>query len=435
MDGADLFETLVRWNYWGKKRFGRLLPRRVLKETESFLEDPNPIAVSGVRRSGKSSLLHLLMRHLLEHKVDRSQLLLINFEEPVFSQHLSPQFLDRLVGLYREKVNPDRKIYLFLDEIQNLPDWQKWVRREADLKEHKIFLTGSSAKLLSSEIATALTGRYFSFTVFPLSFSEYLSWREIGHETEIDRAESKAVIRKAFAEYLQFGGFPEAVLAGSQEKRDKILHHYFDDILFRDVVFRHQIRDVQLLQVIAEHYLTNIASLHSFNRIRHLLSTSLDNVRRYTSLLEACFLIFSVQRFAYKTSERHRGNRKMYGIDPGLRNSISFRFSQDIGRLAENVAALHFFCQSDGLFYFGHGGECDFIVKEGTDHRPVQICFGDMSDERVKRREYGGLEKALVFLGQREGLLLTDDVEGEDRVDGYRIVLRPLWKYLLESDG
>ena len=152
MDKNLLFEILVRWNSWGHKPSTRLHARELLPQIVQYLDEPSPIVLTGVRRSGKSSLLALLMQHLLELGVSPTQLLLINFEEPLFSSDLSIKFLEQLIALYREKVNPDKKIYFFLDEIQNLPNWEKWVRREADLKEHKIFLTGSSAKLLSSEI-------------------------------------------------------------------------------------------------------------------------------------------------------------------------------------------------------------------------------------------------------------------------------------------
>ncbi|MFQ5706651.1 MAG: ATP-binding protein [bacterium] len=432
MDKNTLFETLVRWNYWGKRSLQRLQVRQLMDDMLPFVEEPYPLVLIGIRRSGKSSLLTLLMQHLLDNGVAPRQLFLVNFEEPLFGVHLSIDFFEALIALYRERVNPEQKIYFFLDEIQNLPEWEKWVRREADLKEHKIFLTGSSAKLLSSEIATLLTGRHYTFKVAPLSFEEFLSWQGIPYETEVEQAENKAVIRKSLSNYLQWGGFPEVVLT-DDDKRDKILHQYFDDILFRDVVLRYQIRDVRLLQGIAEYYMSNMAALHSFNRLKGVFGTSLDNVRRYTAFLEDAQLIFSLNKFSYKLSERQKVSRKVYVVDTGLRNAISFRFSQDLGRLIENVVAQKLFNQSQELYYFGNGSECDFVSRQQAKFLPIQVSYSDLSDEKLKAREFRGLLAALKHLKQNRGLLLTDDVEDVQHLEGLHIRLQPVWKFLLEK--
>lgn len=429
MNKDTLFESLVRWNYWGKRPFEELQPRKLMDELVLYLNEPFPIVLIGVRRSGKSSLLSLMMKYLVDNGIAPSQLLLINFEEPIFSSQLSIEFLEQLIALYREKINPNKMIYFFLDEIQNLPNWEKWVRREADLKEHKIFLTGSSAKLLSSEIATLLTGRHYTFVLCPLSFKEVLCWKGISHKNEIEQVENKAIIRNAFLEYLQWGGFPEIVALDNVEKRNKILHQYFDDILFRDIVVRYQIRDVKLLQGVAEYYMTNLASLHSFNRIRNIFKTSLDNIRRYTAFLEESQLIFPITKFSYKLSEQQRANRKIYIADTGIRNAISFRFSQDLGKLVENVVALQLRNQYKELYYFGNGAECDFIFKRGREFIPLQVSYSDLSDETLKKRELQGLLSAMAHLKQHEGILLTDDFEHEELIENLRIQMLPVWKF------
>jgi hypothetical protein len=223
------------------------------------------------------------------------------------------------------------------------------------------------------------------------------------------------------------------VLADSEEKRSKILHDYFDDILFHDIVLRHEVRDVKLLQSVAEYYMTNMATPYAFNRIRNVFDTSIDNVRRYTDFLEEAQLIFSLQKFSYKTGERQKANRKVYVADAGLRNAISFRFSQDLGRLAENVVALQLLGQARELFYFGNGSACDFIVKQNGKFLPVQVSYSDLSDEKTKARAFQGLLAALKQLKQKEGLLLTDDVERVEQLGNLRIRLQPVWKFLLED--
>lgn len=221
------------------------------------------------------------------------------------------------------------------------------------------------------------------------------------------------------------------VLSDSDEKRSKILHHYFDDILFRDIVLRHEVCDVKLLQSVAEYYMTNMATQYAFNRIRNIFDTSIDNVRRYTDFLEEAQLVFSLEKFSYKTSGRQKANRKVYVADTGLRNAISFRFSQDLGRLAENVVAMHLLRQARELFYFGNGSECDFAVKQSGKFFPIQVSYSDLSDEKTKTREFQGLLAALKQLKQKEGLLLTDDVERVEQLGNSRIRLQPVWKFLL----
>ena len=432
MDKDILFEILARWNYWGKRTLEKLQSRLLLPQIVPYIHEPFPIVLTGVRRSGKSSIFTLLMRHLTENGVSPTQLLLVNFEEPLFAPNLSIKFFEELIALYREKINPDQKIFFFLDEVQNLPHWEKWVRREADLKENKIFLTGSSAKLLSSEIATLLTGRHYSFMIPPLSFKEYLGWQGFTPQSEVEQIENKARIRKTLADYLEWGGFPQVVLTDGDEKRSKILHHYFDDILFRDIVLRHEIREVKLLQSVAEYYMTNMATPYAFNRIRNIFDTSLDNIRRYTAFLEEAQLIRSLEKFSYKAGGREKANRKVYVADTGLRNAISFRFSQDLGRLVENVVAWHLHVQSRELFYFGNGAECDFIVKQRNKFLPIQVCYSGLTEEKTRTREFAGLIAALKYLKQKEGLLLTDDVEREEQIENLRIRLQPVWKFLLE---
>jgi predicted AAA+ superfamily ATPase len=428
-----LLEILLRWNYWGKRAPEKLQSRLLLPQIIPYIHEPFPIVLTGIRRSGKSSLFTLLMRHLVKNGVSPTQLLLVNFEEPLFAPHLSIEFFEELVALYREKINAEQKIYFFLDEIQNLPDWEKWVRREADLKENKVFLTGSSAKLLSSEIATLLTGRHVTFVIPPLSFKEYLSWQGMAPKSEIEQMKNKARIRKLLVDYLEWGGFPQVVLSDGEEKRSKILHHYFDDILFHDIVLRHEVRDVKLLQRVAEYYMTNMATPYAFNRIRNIFHTSLDNVRRYTAFLEEAQLVHSLEKFSYKAGEWEKANRKIFVADTGLRNAISFRFSQDLGRLAENIVALHWRHQGREIHYFGNGGECDFVVKQNGKFLPAQVCYSDLSDAKTRTREFQGLLAAMKHLKQKTGLLLTDDIAGQETIESFRIRLQPVWKFLLQE--
>jgi predicted AAA+ superfamily ATPase len=287
---------------------------------------------------------------------------------------------------------------------------------------------------MSSEIASLLTGRHYTFPVYSLSFREFLNWRNVPHSTDIEKVENKAGIRNAFFEYLEWGGFPEVVLNQSNEKREKILHQYFDDILYKDIVTRYQIRDGLLMQAVAEQYLTQMSSLCSFNRMANILKTSVENVRRYTGFLAEAQLIYLLPKFSYKASIRLTGNQKVYVADTGMRNVMTFRFSQDIGRLAENVVAQELLRrETRDLFYYGNSRECDFLAKQGNTWLPIQVCHSNLADEKTRIREKGGLLAAIEELGVSRGLLLTDDIESDEQEDNIHIQLLPVWKFLLSG--
>ena len=433
MEQDRIFETLVRWNYWGKKPLPSLKDRMLLQTIHNFIDDKLPIILSGVRRSGKSSIFLLLISELQKRGVDTKQIFILNFEEPQFSTSLSPTFIDDLVMLYKRRINPDKKIYYFLDEIQNVPEWQRWVRREADLKDHKVFITGSSAKLLSSEISTLITGRYIQFTVFPLSFMEILNWNSISHSNELEKTENKSLIINKLFHYLQWGGFPEIVLSESDERKKRILSQYFSDILYRDIVYRHQIRDVKLLEGIAHYCITYISSLHSFNRISNIFDTSIDNVRRYFSFLQEAFLIYNANKFSFKLSEQKRSPKKIFTIDSGIRNQYGFRFSRDSGKLAENAVALKLLYDIPDLFYFTNGGECDFVIQSDKQFIPIQVTMDNLNEEKIRSREIKGLLNAANHLKSSTGLIITDDYEQIEMIDNLRIKFIPLWKFLLQK--
>ncbi|MBU4446362.1 ATP-binding protein [bacterium] len=432
MEANKLFEALIRWNYWSDKPLPELRDRIIMQTIHNYIDDKLPIILSGVRRSGKSSIFLLIISELLSRGVDPKQILFLNFEEPQFSTLLSPTFIDDLVTLYKQRINPNKKIYFFLDEIQNVPEWQRWVRREADLKDHKVFATGSSAKLLSSEISTLLTGRYIQFNVHPLSLREILNWNSISYTNDLERTENKSLIINKLFEYLQWGGFPEIILSENEERKKRILSQYFSDILYRDIVYRHQIRDVKLLEGIAHYCITNISSLHSFNRISNIFHTPIDNVRRYFSFLEEAFLITSATKFSFKLSEQKRSPKKVFTVDNGLRNQYGFRFSSDAGKLAENTVAMQLLRSIPDLFYLSNGGECDFIIRRNKQFIPIQVTMDNLETDQTRNREIKGLINAMNYLNVQTGLLITNDIEKTESIDKLRINYIPLWKFLLQ---
>ena len=226
----------------------------------------------GARRCGKTTVMFQIMDKLEELGIDQKAVLHINCEEPFFAQRLSIDLLDEIYETFRQKIWPSGKAYIFIDEIQNVPEWERWVRARNESENIKIFITCSSSKLMSRELGTLLTGRHVSMMVYPLNFSEFCLFRDKKIEL-LDNHEIKYLLDN----YLTWGGFPEVVLALEEERKEVLLKQYFDDILFRDISLRHNIRDIFLLRNLAVFLMTQTASLISFNRIANLFGISSRN--------------------------------------------------------------------------------------------------------------------------------------------------------------
>ncbi|MHA1659067.1 MAG: ATP-binding protein, partial [Promethearchaeota archaeon] len=323
-------------------------------------------------------------------------------------------------------INPDEKPFIFFDEIQVIPKWEKWVRKIRDLEIAHIFITGSSSKLLSREYGTSLTGRHITQVLFPLSFKEYLRFKNFKiPKNEADIHDKKIWLRKHFQEFLINGGFPEFVLSENIE----LLKNYFEDILYKDVILRHEIRDVNLLRKIANYCLTNLSQSLSYNSLKNLFKISLDTARSYLSYLEESFMIFQVSIFSYSLKIQEVNPKKVYCIDNGLRNAISFKFSKDEGKLAENLIFIELKRRGKEIYYWKGKNEVDFIVKERDDSlKALNITY---TDEITKREIEGLKEFKEKFSSQVVKLIiLTKNIEKKKN----GIVYIPIWKWLISSE-
>lgn len=430
----NILKLLYKWNVWDKKDERAGIDRTILNEILKYLPDQKIIALKGIRRSGKSTLFFQIIQHLITTGTDPKRTLYINFEDPFFASETELPILDKIFNAYQENVNPHSKPFLFLDEIQNIDKWEKWVRAKNELGEAKIFVTGSSAKLLSSEIATVLTGRHLSFSVYPLSFKEFLTFKGFHFQNEKDVLTQENQIRHYLSEYLHYGGMPEIVLTKEEEKKEIILKQYFEDILFRDVVLRHEIRDVNTLRKLAVHYITNISNLNSYNKIKNTYGIPMDVVRNYTSYLTECYLLHELSKFSYKVGEQQIAPKKIYTTDLGIRNCVAFRFSEDLGRLAENAVFNTLQLSKGELYYAKDKNETDFLVKKGTKiTKAIQVCFSDLEDPKLLEREIKGLKEASDNYGIKDLLLITDKREGEINQEGLVVPCLPLFKFLIQD--
>lgn len=438
MEKTRIVEVLSKWNFWNRDLDTGILRKSYVDELLKFVKTDKIISIVGVRRSGKTTLMKQMAKLLMEGGTDRNNFLMVNFEEPEF-EGADVSLLQRIYEAYLEIVKPSRKPFVFLDEIQNVNGWERFVRSLNERKDAFMTISGSSAKLLSEELATILTGRQVYFEVFPLSFKESLSFEkmEIGGVKDILLNSLK--IKRLFREYMEVGGFPEIVLNKDPDFRMRTLRSYYENIASRDVIQRFKVKKSDKLKILARFYLTNISSPISFNKTSGFVQLPTETVRRFSSYLETANLIFFIRRFSWSVKEQENSPRKVYSVDAGMSNTVGFRFRENLGKVAENLVAVELRRRQaqnpnlEAFYWRDHGQrEVDFVVKEGLKVRElIQVCW-DLRDPITKRREVKALVKAMGEFKLKDGLVLTEDFEGEEKIGGKRIFYRPLWKWLLK---
>ncbi len=433
MQTIKLYEILSSYNrYWTTGDIDAGIKRDILSSCLGQLNSKEVVVLKGVRRCGKSTLMAQVIRELLARNVQPTSILRVNLEEPLFSSEYSVELLEQIYRTYRERVQPEGKCWLFMDEVQNVPGWESWVRGRSETEDIKFFVTGSSSQMLSREIGTKLTGRHMSFEVFPLSFREFMRFGNLEVKTELDYTTRKAVVRKLFTDYLKYGGFPEVVLRASTDDKELLLKNYFEDILYRDIVTRYEIRDVSNLRNLAVYLLTNVAKLTSITKLKKNFTISQDKTENYVSAIMESYLLFQLQMFSYSLKSTMRAGFKPYTIDTGLRNRIAFAFSEDLGWLVENVVFCHLKRQHEEIYYHTNDGDTDFVVKEGMKiTKRIQVWYDDVSVTSVPDRELVCFNKPLKGHESAESILVTNDYEDIIDTACGRVQCIPVVKYLM----
>ncbi len=434
MDKNEILKILEDWNSWKKDLETGINRPFYLDRLRRFSVTNQILVIKGARRSGKSFIMRQLAKELVNEGTDKNNILMINFEDPRFTE-LNTETLQQIYETYLEFLNPKGKPLVFLDEVQEVKGWEKWVRTLHELRKAQIIVSGSNAKLLSKELATLLTGRHLDIITFPLSFKEFLGFNNLSVKDKLDIVNKEIKIKGLLREYLEFGSFPEVVL--SSEKKE-ILLSYFEDVLDKDLIRRFKIRKPDKLKSLAKFYLSNVSSLTTFSSIEKFLGASADTIEKFSGYLETAYLLFFLKRFSFKVKEQEKSPRKVYAIDTGLVNTIGFRFSENVGRLAENLVFLELkrkqAVNPDLEFYYWkdqHHREVDFVVKDRLKIKQlIQVCW-DISRRETKNREIRALLKAMGEFKLKEALVITEDYEAEEKIKTKQINFLPLWKWLL----
>ena len=425
-----LEQTIRQWNpWWAEKRVPEDflgIKRDVADSIIKTLGTRHIKDIIGVRRSGKTTVLYQVAEHLINTGVSPNNIVFLNFDDPTIS---ATSFDAILAGIY--KINPAVS-HLFLDEIQQKVGWEQWVRVLYDTKRFsQIFLSGSSASLFSRDIGRVLSGRHITFEMMPLSFVEYLRMRGWDNFESNYLLYNRDKLLHYQNAYIEEGGFPEAVgIDGFNRK--KILTMLYNDIIARDIASRFG-ASYDVTGRICQLMLTNATGEYSFNSVAKASHTALETAEKYIGYLKESLLIMDLPLFSYKLKSQFRQNKKSYAIDTGLRNEVSFRFSSDVGKLAENVVFLELKRRGDEIFYWKDKGgfEVDFVVKDALDVQTLIQVSWDVRDKKTRMREERSLLQACREFGLSGGMILTEDFEETVEVDGVMMRYYPLWKWLL----
>ena len=388
------------------------------------------ITLVGVRRCGKTSLLYDAINNLAK-TVDKTKILFINFEDERLE--LKADELDLILQGFSE-LYPQHDLgecYLFFDEIQNIAGWEKFVRRVYDTVSKNLFITGSNSKLLSSEIATSLRGRTLSFEVFPLSFGEYLRFKEI--EVDFYSSKSLAFIKNALGRYLREGGFPEIVFMDERYKI-KTLQEYFNVLLYRDLIERYKITNTVALKFFLKRIIASSTKQISINKIYNDLKSNgikigKNSLYDFLEYAQNIYLSLVLHKYDKSLINKELGEKKVYSIDTGLINAIAFKFSDDIGKALENAVFLELKRKHKELYYYADAkSECDFVVMEKNRvTKALQVAY-DISNDETKNREIKGLVNACKKFDLKSGTIITYDTEDETVHQGIKIESIPFYK-------
>jgi predicted AAA+ superfamily ATPase len=371
---------------------------------------------------------------LSRHGVLENNILYLNFEDERFVPFTVQDF-EPLYEAFIELENPHGRTYLFLDEIQNIAGWEKWLNRLYEFEDVKIFISGSNASLLNSEISTALTGRNRQIVTWPFSFREFLTMKEVSiNAKSFYKRQKKIEIKRLFGEYLKLGGFPEVL----KIEDVTLLEQYYRDIIYRDVITRYGIKNFKEIKELTLFLAANPGTVQSYKNMQKIIGVRSQNtVKNYLEALSDVYLFFSVDLFDYSLKRQIYNPSKIYCIDTALSDSISFRFSRNIGHIYENIVFLELLRRKKELYYWKSkkGNEIDFVVKEGFQiTEAIQVCFS-LEDATTKQREIKSLIEVNDELKAEHLTVITDDEDSTISIESpsgrRKINVIPLWKWLL----
>lgn len=400
--------------------------------------------IVGPRRAGKTYFLFNIIQRMNKEK---NQMLYVNLEDDRLLP-LTLTDMDLLLKTYYE-IYPETKdtsLYLFLDEVQNLQEWERFVRRILDTENIFVFLTGSSSKIFTTEIATQMRGRSLSYTILPFSFQEFLRSKD-KHPGQYPSTKQQSWTLNLLSEYLNFGGFPEVTIIESERTKIKLLREYVEVMLLRDIIERHGIHNIKVLRMLFSAIIESFSKPFSIHKFYNSLSSqgikvSKNTLYDYLTYLEDAYVVLPVKRFSYSQRKIEQSLPKTYLMDNGYILQHRFRPTDDTGRLMENVVAVELFRRKKHdpryqVFYWKNpqGVEVDFIVvKNNKSYDLIQVAY-DIDKKDTLDREINALLKASDSINIKNLYLISWDTEKQISMNEKKIDVIPLWKWLLNEKG
>jgi predicted AAA+ superfamily ATPase len=404
------------------------------REIEIPINSGKIITLIGARRTGKTYLLYQIANQVAE-KFGKEKILYLNFEDERFQWSTEDlhKVLDSWLELYPN--TNWNEVYFFFDEIQLVDKWEQFTNRIYENYSKNVFITGSSAKLLSKEIATTLRGRTISYEVYPYSFKEFVQVKH-GHIPDINLSKSKAILTTLLEDYLFKGGYPEIVSQKNEEISIKTLQSYAEVMMYRDIIDRYKITQIDVLKYFIQRCVNNTAKEFSVNRVYNDIKSKghrigKDTLYTFPKYLEDVFFIFFPEPYNPSLVKRKQGSPKTYLLDNGLINALTFRYSKDYGRLMENLIYIELKRRGKNVFLHKSDVECDFIIHQGMEICEAIQVTTDLEEDKTRNREIKGVLSALNTYDLDHGLLLNYEEEQLLEINGKTIQFEPIWKWLL----
>ena len=419
-------QTIIAQNpHWTGKKYSNLLPRKVFESLRKNMQTKHIQIVTGIRRSGKSSLFAMLINELMKENKPKS-ILKLNLDNPLFFE-----IWDNPASIYSliqtaEKITGEKIEYLFLDEVQVVDRWEIFVKGVYDTGSFKkIFVTGSNSSFLQNEYATFLSGRYLSNAVFPYSFAEILSQNNIN--SYFDLVSNTPKVLQLLDKCLEWGCFPEIMATKNEEIKTNLLTGYFDSIIMKDCISRYQISDIATFKKLLIYSISNIGSVFSYKSLGTAAGTNENTAKKYINILNDSYIISDVSNFAFSLKENVRNSHKLYAADNGIINAVSHRFWDNKAKLFENFVFNELQKrQFDEITFVNNNGECDFVAKKGLDYQAIQVCY-ELTAEN-SRREFGGFATIEddVEINNKTIITYNQEMQNDD------VTVIPAWKYFFD---
>lgn len=408
--------------HWDGISYDHVIERTVLKEFLRLLKLEEIFVLLGIRRCGKTTMFRSIINHLIKSN-DPKSILYINLDAPYFDAATNDAtFIYKIVEA-AEKVTGEKVQYLFLDEVQNINKWEKFVKSSYDSQVYrKIFVTGSNSKLLQTDYTTLLSGRYVDQSMMTLSFKELLLHKNINDNLAL--VKEKATVLSMVDDMLKHGCFPKVFLENDETLKHHLLTRYYQTILLKDCLAAGKIRDARLLKELSHYLLTNIATRYAYTNLTEYVDSNEHTVKDYIQILKDGFLIEEIQQFSFSLKKQVRGKKKAYCLDNGLVNAVAFNFFPNDGQLFENLVYTEL--RKNGateVFLHNDVKECDFIVKIQNEFIPIQASYALTMDNRS--REIDGLNLGMTVSKAKKGIIITYD---QEEIIGDNIIVMPFWK-------